>query len=481
MGPLLAGFTAPTARHALVLLTGAVLAPARRTVAAALHVAGYGQAADFTNYHRVLNRNRWSSRHMAQRLLLLLVQAFTPEGPVIIGLDDTLERRWGAKIKARGIYRDPVRSSHGHFVKASGLRWLSVMLLPPIPWTGRIWALPFLTVLAPSERYAQQYRRRHKKLTDWARQALLQVARWLPDRRIVAVADSSYAVIDLLNAVRHRLCVIARLRLDARLFEPPPQRRPRVGRPRVVGGRLPSLSQQLASRDTRWRRLQITGWYGRTERQVEIVSGTAIWSHPGHHVPIRYVLVRDGQNEFRPQAFLCTDLTADPLDILRWFVRRWCIEVTFAEVRRHLGVETQRQWSDQAIARTTPALLGLFSLVALWAQQHGCAERASPRQAKLVFKAAADLCSCSGRIAPYLLAEHDFQHIPERIRYRQNAACRAQPPDRPRLLSSVNGQSRAEYNAPTALDVQSVARAKIGDAGVTKRRYLALVCGVFYG
>ena len=128
MGPLLAGFTAPTARHALVLLTGAVLAPARRTVAAAPRTAGYGQAADFTNYHRVLNRNRWSPRHMARRLLLLLVQAFTPEGPVIIGLDDTLERRWGTKIKARGIYRDPVRSSHGHFVKASGLRWLSVML-----------------------------------------------------------------------------------------------------------------------------------------------------------------------------------------------------------------------------------------------------------------------------------------------------------------------------------------------------------------
>ena len=204
MGPLLAGFTAPTAQHALVLLTGAGLAPARRTVAAVLHVAGYGQAANFTSYHRALNRNRWSSRHMAQRLLLLLIQAFTPEGPVIIGLDDTLERRWGAKIKARGIYRDPVRSSHGHFVKASGLRWLLVMLLPPIPWTGRIWALPFLTVLAPSERYAQQYRRRHKKLTDWARQALLQVARWLPERRIVAVADSSHAVIDLLNAVRHR-------------------------------------------------------------------------------------------------------------------------------------------------------------------------------------------------------------------------------------------------------------------------------------
>jgi hypothetical protein len=237
-------------------------------------------------------------------------------------------------------------------------------------------------VLAPSERYAQQHRCRHKKLTDWGRQTLLQVARWLPDRRIIAVADSSYAVIDLLNAVRHRLCVVARLRLDARLFDPPPRRRPRTaGRPRVVGRRLPSLAERLQSRRTRWRRLRVTGWYGRTERDVEVLSGTAVWSHPGRHVPIRYVLVRDCKDEFRPQAFLCTDLTADPLDILRWFVRRWCTEVTFAEVRRHLGVETQRQWSDPAIARTTPALLGLFSLVALWAHQHCTAELAAPRQA----------------------------------------------------------------------------------------------------
>src|ERR1041385_6010280 len=195
MGPLLAEFTAPTARHALVLITGAVLAPARRTVAATLRAAGYGQAAEFTNYHRVLNRNRWSSRHLAQRLLLLLVQAFIPEGPVIIGIDDTLERRWGAKIKARGIYRDPVRSSHGHFVKASGLRWLSVMLLAPIPWTGRVWALPFLTVLAPSERYYEKKVCKYKKLTDWARQMLFQLRKWLPERSLVVVADSSFAAI----------------------------------------------------------------------------------------------------------------------------------------------------------------------------------------------------------------------------------------------------------------------------------------------
>jgi hypothetical protein len=235
-------------------------------------------------------------------------------------------------------------------------------------------------VLAPSERYAREHRQRHKALTDWARQALLQIARWLPGRRIVAVADQSYAAIELLRAVRDRVCMITRLRLDARLFEPPPPRRPGTrGRPRIIGRRLPSLAERLADPNSPWQRLRVSGWYGGSERLIDIISGTAIWHHPGKHVPIRYVLVRDVAGVLTPQALLCTDLEADPVDILRWFVRRWCTEVTFAEVRRHLGVETQRQWSDKAIARTTPALLGLFSLVALWTDNPDIRRLARPR------------------------------------------------------------------------------------------------------
>ena len=185
---------------------------------------------------------------------------------------------------------------------------------------------------------------------------------------MVAVADSSYAAIELLAAVCRRLTVVTRLRLDARLFDPPPPRRPGTrGRPRVSGARQPTLAERLADPGTRWRRVTVAGWYGRTERRIELISGTALWYHPGKRVPVRWLLVRDVAGEFEPQGFLCTDPDADPLDVLRWFVRRWSVEVTFAEVRRHLGVESQRQWSDLAIARTTPALLGLFSLVTLWA------------------------------------------------------------------------------------------------------------------
>src|SRR5829696_6605712 len=149
-----------------VLVVGAILTPGQRTVAAVLRVMGLSDERQYQNYHRVLNRARWSSRELSRRLLVLVVQVFVPaDAPVLVGVDETIERRRGAKIAAKGIYRDPVRSSKRHFVKASGLRWLSVMLLAPIPWAKRIWALPVLTALAPSERYARERGVRHKRLT----------------------------------------------------------------------------------------------------------------------------------------------------------------------------------------------------------------------------------------------------------------------------------------------------------------------------
>src|SRR6187397_270272 len=208
MQPFSVCFTTAVWRHVLVLVAGALLAPGRRTVTATLRVMGLDQAPGFAVYHRVLSLGRWSSRAVAHRLLLLLVAAFVPTGPVVVGLDDTIERRWGGKIKARGIYRDAVRSSHGHFVKTSGLRWLSLAVMLPVPFAGRRWALPFLTVLAPSARWSEAQGRRHKALTDWAKQAILQTKRWLPDRRVVVVADSGFSALELIAAVRRHVCLI---------------------------------------------------------------------------------------------------------------------------------------------------------------------------------------------------------------------------------------------------------------------------------
>jgi len=361
-----------TWRHAQLLLLGALLTPGQRTVCAILRVAGLCWERRFVSYHRVLNRAVWRDRVGTRRLFDLLVATFVPRGPVLLGVDDTIERRRGKRISAKGIYRDPVRSSKSFFVKTSGLRWLSLMLLAPITWAGRVWALPFLTVLAPSARYCRERGLRHKKLTDWARQVALQARRWLPDREIVLVGDSSFAALDLLaSLVRQGLICVTRLRLDAALYEPAPPRRPGAkGRPRKKGARLPTLAQVLADPDAAWQTLRISGWYGTPERRLEICSQTAVWFHSGLPlVPIRWVLLRDPQGEFDPQALLCTDPARTPSQIISWFVQRWPVEVTFREARDHLGVETQRQWSDRAIARTTPCLLALFSLTALLGNQ----------------------------------------------------------------------------------------------------------------
>ena len=365
-------------RHAGVLLIAAILAPGKRTVTSLLRVTGLARERRFVNYHRVLSRAAWSSRAASRLLLEQLIETFAPSGPVVLGIDDTIERRRGKRIAAKGILRDPVRSSHGHFVKASGLRWISLMLLAPVPWAGRVWALPFLTALTPSERYCRVRGLRHKKLTDWARQLVVQARRWLPGRDIVVVGDSGFAALELLAAVgRHKVTSITRLRLDAALYDPAPPRLPGTnGRPRTKGTRLPNLSEVLASPGAAWQRITVPGWYGEGERAVEICTATAVWRHGGMPVvPIRWVLIRDPQQRFTPQALLCTDLHRAPEQILGWFVQRWQLEVTFQETRTHLGVETQRQWSNLAVARTTPCLLALFSLVTLLAARLKPAER----------------------------------------------------------------------------------------------------------
>lgn len=371
---------------AKVLLIGTILAPGIRTVTAALRVMGLSQERQFQNFHRVLNRAKWSSLALSRILLRMLLRAFVlADAPVVIGLDDHIERRRGEKIAAKGIYRDAVRSSKSFFVKTSGLRWVSMMLLAPIPWAKRVWALPFLTVLAPSERYHQERGVRHKKLTDWARQMIAQVRRWLPDRVVVVVADSTYAVLELLSAcggLPEPVTMITRLRLDAALYaEAPPREKGKRGAPRKKGARQPTLQERLLDPKTDWERLTVA-WYGRTTRTVDLATGTAVWYHGGlPPVPIRWVLIRDGQGKFKPQALLSTDLSVSAQQIVEWFVLRWQLEVTFEETRAHLGVETQRQWSDLAIVRTTPALLGLFSLVTLFAHQLLQGQNLTVRQA----------------------------------------------------------------------------------------------------
>ena len=307
--------------QAQTLLLGALLAPGKRTVSAVLEVMGLAAEPQFQTYHRLLNRCVWSPMAGSQRLLALLVATFAPTGWIVLGLDDTIERRRGAHIRAKGIYRDPVRSSRHHVVKASGLRWLSWMLLTPMGWADRLWALPFMSVLCPSQRYYTQRGRPAGSLLQRAQSMLHVVAGWLPGRRMVVVADSSFAALAFLDAVASYVTVVTRLRLDAALYTPaPPRSAHQVGRPRCKGSRLPSLQHHLDDPDTPWQTITIPRWYGR-RRTVEVYSQTAIWYHTGlPPVPIRWLLIRDPHHTFAPQALRSTHLRLSPRQMLTFFI-----------------------------------------------------------------------------------------------------------------------------------------------------------------
>jgi DDE superfamily endonuclease len=290
---------------------------------------------------------------------------------LVFGLDDTIERRRGEHITAKGIYRDPVRSSHSHLVKASGLRGLCCMGLTQGAWAGSTWGLPFLSVLCPSERYPSQRGRRHQKLTEQARQMVRLLTRWLPPRQLILVGDGGFSALELLHDVSQtpNAHLITRLRLDAELWNPTPERKPHQnGRPRLKGPRRPSPKQRLDDPNALWTTLDVEHWDGHEKRDVAIYTETCGWYKSGFQpLLIRWVLVRDPQGQYEPQAFLSTHVDHTPEQILTWLVRRWRMGVTLEKTRAHLGMEPQRAWSDLALARTTPRLLGLFSLVALMA------------------------------------------------------------------------------------------------------------------
>ena len=364
-------FTQPTWRKALLLLVGTTLARGRRTVASALRLTGHTLDPNFSTFHHVLNRARWVPLALSQRLLLLLVATFVPaDAPVEIVVDETLERRWGPRITKRSHYRDPLLSGKGLNVANSGLRWLVFALVVHGPWTRRYWALPFLAVCLTPPQLDAQRGHQHRGVPAVTALMLRRIRRWLPEREIKVLGDGAYSSIELgLLAQEQQITLITPLRLDANLFAPVPPRQPgQNGRPRVKGPALPKLEQVLADPKTEWRRIALP-WYDGRLRQLDYCSGEALWYHTGKApLPLRWVLTRDPRGLYEPKAYRCTNLSPEPASIIEDYTKRWPLEVAIEESRAHLGIETQRQWSDLAIERSTPALLGLYSMVALFAQ-----------------------------------------------------------------------------------------------------------------
>ena len=340
--PFAAMFTRPSWLNAVALATGALLCLNRRTVCAALRAVDGASDKGFGRFHRFLSRGAWSGLEGARILLGLLQKAFVPDGePIVAVVDDTVERRRGARIRDKGIYRDAVRSSRGFFVKVEGLRWLSFQLAVRPGFTRRTWGLPFLTVLCRSERADARRGRRHQTVPEKAAWGTRLIARWCPGRPLVMVGDGAYASLEVFWRLRDRAVCVARCRMDARFFNPPPPRKKgQRGRPRVVGTRQLTPKTRALRKATRWVRMTIPGWRakdGTMRRDVDVATGTALWSAHGKTLPVRWVLTRDPAGRAETRAFVCSDPQQSAAQILTWYAMRWAVEVTFQESRRHLG------------------------------------------------------------------------------------------------------------------------------------------------
>ena len=213
-----------------------------------------------------------------------------------------------------------------------------------------------------------------------------------------------------LRQLKNPICMITRFRLDAALYKPSKPAPGKMGRPRKKGKRLPTLEEVAEDKLTHWKRLTVQEWYGEKKRDIEITSQTAVWFHSGKPpLPIRWVIVSDPKKVFKTQALLCTDIKVSAEQIIEWFVRRWQVEVTFHEVRTHLGVETQRQWADLSILRITPALLGLFSIVTLLANLHAQKQKLPVQQTAWYFKKLPTFSDALSIVKRTLLSHRHFQ------------------------------------------------------------------------
>jgi hypothetical protein len=357
-------FSVSTWKNIQVLLIGAILCRGPRRISSVLRVMGLASICNFSKYHRVLSRAEWNALTLAKILFGLLIKLLPESWPILIAVDETLERRRGKKIKAKGVYRDAVRSSQTKVVTSFGLKWECMMLIIPLPWCKRPWALPFLTVLAPSKKSNEKAGRRHKTSLDWTRQMVKLVSRWLR-RSWILVGDGAYACMDLAaTCIKQNVILISRLRLDAQLFLFPVYEKKKLGRKPIKGERI-QLKELLADQKQIWQ-TGIVNWYGGEKKTIEYITFICLWYHAGiMPVPLRIVLVKTPNGKNEAETFFSTDADLEPVQIINYFVLRWNIEVTFEETRAHLGVETQRQWSDKAIARTTPLLMGLYSLITL--------------------------------------------------------------------------------------------------------------------
>jgi len=395
-------FTRPTFQRVIILFLGAILSLRHRTVTGMLHAAGPVATGHWSDFHRVLCRRVWSCWPLGKVLAAMVLELLPPDQPVVCPVDDTTPQHKGKHVYGKGRHHDACRSTHSHVVWVWGHKWVTLAINVKFSFASRPWALPVLCALYRPEELNGSEGRRHKTPVDLARQLMATLIHWFPQRKFILLGDGGYASHELARFChRHRrhLTLVSRFHPDANLYALPPAGKPRTGRPRTKGRQLPK--PRAVAKQSKAKRFTVN-WYGGKTRRVELIWGEGHWYRAGNGlVPVRWVFVHDVQGTHRDEYFYSTDPTMPPQQIVGLYTGRWSIEVTFQEVRAHLGFATPRNWSKKSVLRTAPCLLGLFSVVSLIFNRHTQGQKVQPASFAWYTKAEitfADAITCVRRL-----------------------------------------------------------------------------------
>ncbi len=265
------------------------------------------------------------------------------------------------------MYKVELGTGSGKTVTCSGLRWVPIMLLIQVPFMKRTVALPFMVILSPSENTCKKMKRRHKSPQRIAEQVCHVLRRWFPSRLILLVADAGYATKGLFRACQKLdIQLITRAKSNIRFFKLAPQKTGKKGRPRTKGERLPSVKEMREDPALKWTQILVEG-YGGTDKICFAATKECLWdpAEGGGPIHVQLVFVKDSDVDINSPVFCLITLAPriSPAQIVGGYIMRWSQEVTHREVREHLGMQTQRQWSDRSIERTTPLLFACYSLI----------------------------------------------------------------------------------------------------------------------
>jgi len=351
----------------LIVLAAVILTTGSRTISNVLRTIGRLGPGDASSYHRVFSKRPWSTWKLSRALVGFILEHWAPEGPVALAGDDTVDGHPGKKVYGKGCHRDAVRSTHSMTAYRWGHKWVVLAILVKFPFAHRPWALPVMVALYRSKPFDEEHGLRHRTPAELMRRMLAVLIHWFPERKWQFVGDGGFGTHPLAHFChRHQkhLTLVSKFYPDANLYDAPPRRTKKVGRPRKRGRKLPS-PQEVVSKTKKFRRLTVS-WYGGGRRRVEVAHGTGYWFKGGVGlVPVLWVYVRDLTGTHRDEYFFTTDVRLSLKRVIELYTARWSIETTFQEMRSYLGLETTRGRTENTVLRTAPCLFGLYSVVAL--------------------------------------------------------------------------------------------------------------------